>query len=194
MKKLIIVLFLLLNYIGGIAQVEWDTEEYSAGDYSKKWYWHLPHDEFHNWKKQDGLEAHTVFRAYQSQTGMVAFLNLNTFHSNSTHTIFDLYYKMGPIFEKQDENMRNRGIVVSDRDYKPYSLNGTDAIRVYYKQKKKNGKTGKYDIENCLTYYLLNELGLYIVAVKCPQASFVKYGIAYMEGVARGFILMELEQ
>lgn len=101
---------------------------------------------------------------------------------------------MGAVFESQDVKMKDRGVIVYDRVYDPYSLNGTDAIRVYYKQKSKNGKTGKYEIGHCLSYYLMNDEGLYIIAVKCSNASFVKYGMAYMEGIAKGFILMEIEQ
>lgn len=194
MKKLLFLSLLLLSYISGIAQVEWDESDYSAGDYSKKWYWHFPHDSYHSWTRQDGLEAHTAFRAFQPQTGMVAFVNINAFHSKPAGNIFDLYYKMGAVFELQDRKMKARGVTVYDRSYDPNSLNGTDAIRVYYKQKSKNSKTGKYDIGHCLSYYLMNDEGLYIIAVKCSNASFVKYGMAYMEGVAHGFILMEIEQ
>nr|WP_293545708.1 hypothetical protein [Prevotella sp.] len=84
--------------------------------------------------------------------------------------------------------MASRGIVISSRDTSPSMLNNTPAIRVYYISKEK--KNGKIVITHCLQYVLKGDMGTYIVTTKCFNAAYIKYGIAYMEGVLKGFILL----
>lgn len=84
--------------------------------------------------------------------------------------------------------MAYRGIVISSRDTSPSMLNNTPAIRAYYISKE--NKNGKIVITHCLQYVLKGDMGIYIVTTKCFNSAYVKYGIAYMEGILKGFILL----
>jgi hypothetical protein len=88
--------------------------------------------------------------------------------------------------------MAYRGIVISSRDTSPSMLNNTPAIRAYYISKEK--KNGKIVITHCLQYVLKGNMGTYIVTTKCLNAAYIKYGIAYMEGVLKGFILLSEDE
>lgn len=193
MKRLLLSLGFLLCVLVGNAQLEWSTKDYSAYDESRGYAWNLPWDRNHTWAKQKGLEAHTVFRANQPQTGIVAFLNFQPFTTESMYdSILDVYDKMVNLFSFQDQKMLNRGIVISNRDVSPSMLNNTPAIRVYYISKEK--KNGKIIITHCLQYFLKGDMGIYIVTTKCFNAAYIKYGIAYMEGILKGFILLSEDE
>lgn len=189
MKRLLLSLGFLLCVLVSNAQLEWSTKDYSAYDESRGYAWNLPWDRNHTWTKQNGLEAHTVFRAIQPQTGMVAFLNFHPFTADPIYdSILDVYDKMVDLFSYQDKKMASRGIVISSRDTSPSMLNNTPAIRAYYISKEK--KNGKIVITHCLQYVLKCDMGTYIVTTKCFNSAYVKYGIAYMEGILKGFILL----
>lgn len=189
MKRLLLSLGFLLCVLVSNAQLEWSTKDYSAYDESIGYAWNLPWDRNHTWTKHNGLEVHTVFRAIQPQTGMVAFLNFHPFTAEPIYdSILDVYDKMLDLFSYQDKKMAYRGIVISSRDTSPSMLNNTPAIRAYYISKE--NKNGKIVITHCLQYVLKGDMGIYIVTTKCFNSAYVKYGIAYMEGILKGFILL----
>lgn len=172
------------------AQLEWSTKDYIAYDWSRGYSWDLPWDKRHTWTKQQGLEAHTVFRAWQPQTGFVVFLNFQPFAKEPIYdSILDVYDKMVDLFTYQDKKMASKGVIISGRDVCPKMLNKVPAIRAYYISKETKG--GKTIITHCLQYFLKGDMGTYIVTTKCNDTSYVKYGIAYMEGVLKGFVLLE---
>ena len=171
------------------AQLEWSTKDYSAFDESNGYAWNLPWDRNHTWTKQQGLEAHTVFRAYQQQTGIVAFLNFHPFTKEPKYKcIFDVYDQMEALFAYEDKKMASKGIVISERETSPSTLNKEPAIRSYYVSKELKG--GKMVKTHCLKYILEGTLGTYIVTTKCSSAAYTKYGTAYLEGILKGFILL----
>jgi len=193
MKRIFIALALLLSVVSCSAQMEWNTKNYSAYDESKGYAWNLPWDKNHTWAKQQGLEAHTVFRACQTQTGIVAYLNFQPLIKESTYdSILDIYDRMVDLFAYQDKRMASKGVVISGRDASPSMLNKVPAIRVYYVSKEIKG--GKVVKTHCLQYFLKGDMGTYIVTTKCDSAAYAKYGIAYMEGVLKGFVLLEEDE
>lgn len=189
MKKVFLALVMLLSMASCSAQLEWNAKDYSAYDESNGYAWSLPWDKNHTWSKQQGLEAHTVFRAVQPQTGVVAFLNFQPFTKEPIYdNILEIYDKMVSVFAYQDKKMASKGVTITDRETSPSMLNNVPAIRVYYVSKET--KRGKVVKTHCLQYYLKGDKGTYIVTTKCFSAAYTKYGIAYMEGILKGFILL----
>ncbi len=192
MKKIVLFIICLISNAYCFAQQEW--KDYSAYDEENGYAWNLPWDRNHTWTKQNGLEAHTVFRACQPQTGIVAFLNFQPFTSPSQYdSILDVYDKMVSLFEYQDKKMAARGVSVFGRDSSPSTLNRVPAIRVYYMSKEKDKQSGRLKTTHCLQYFLKGDLGTYIVTTKCSDSAYAKYGVAYLEGILKGFILLDYE-
>lgn len=193
MKRLFLLLGFLLCVLVVNAQLDWNTKDYSAYDENRGYAWNLPWDRNHTWIKQKGLEAHTVFRAYQPQTGIVAFLSFHPFIKEPIYdSILDIYDKVESLLAYQDKKLVSKGILISSRDIYPGMLNKVPAIRSYYVSKEKNG--GKVVKTHCLQYYLKGDMGTYIVTTKCFSSSYSKYGIAYMEGILKGFILLSEDE
>lgn len=188
-RKVILVIVLSMWLVSCFAQLKWDAKDFSAVDESRGYAWRLPWDKNHTWAKQEGLEIHTVFRAFQPQTGIVVFLNFQPFTNEPEYdSILDVYDEMMALFANQDKKMASKGVIISDRDVFPAMLNKVPSLRVYYVSKvTKNGKVTK---THCLQYFLKGDMGTYIVTTKCTNTSYVKYGIAYMEGILKGFILL----
>lgn len=186
-----LLIMLFLFPLCGFCQLEWDEKRYNAVDYARGFSWNLPHDSYHTWNKQEGKEAHTIFRVFQTQTGVVAFLNFHPFEKAPIYdSILDVYDEMVQNMSTIDMKMKAKGVHV-DRQNLVYNFNGEPAICSYYIQRFKNSKTGKEDVTHCLSFYLMGKLGTYIVAVKCNDVCFFKHGIAYLSGVASGFFLIK---
>lgn len=189
MKKIVMLLLAMTTAFNCYAV--WDTKDYIFADLDSYIVWQLPKDPFHTWIREKGQEKHTIFRAYQPQTDMVTFVNFHPFHSKPVYTIHYL-------FEHFDDLMKNLNTIGAARGIQEFAvekelsdLHGIDAIRVFNKEKITDKKTGKYSILYCLHYMLLNDVGTYIVTVKCGTPTFKKYGIAYMEGIVSGFSIVE---
>lgn len=171
---------------------DWDPKAYIFADLDSYTLWALPKDPFHTWVREKGQEKHTIFRAYQPQTDMVAFVNFHPFSSKPLYTIYYLYEHFDDIITRMNTLGAARGIQEFAVEKDMTDLHGIDAIRMFNKERITDRKTGKSVILYCLHYMLLNNLGTYMVTIKCGTPAFKKYGIAYMEGIASGFSIVEL--
>lgn len=189
MKKLFF-LFLFFISVVQVYSIEWNASTYRMSDDKSCCGWLLPWDEYHTWERQTPLEAHTIFKVYQPQTGMVAFVNFNRFNNEPIYdSIWDVFDEYENIIKLQDEKRLTKGELISDRETFPTFFNGEYAICSYYLSRMENQKTGSLIKTHCLSYYMTNKVGLYIIAVKCSDSNFRKYGKAYMEGILHGFYI-----
>ena len=87
--------------------------------------------------------------------------------------------------KEEDKKRDAKGKLVAGGETFATFFNGEYAICSYYiSRKREQGSSTK---THCLSYYMINKIGLYIIAVKCSDSSYVKYGTAYMAGVLHGF-------
>lgn len=187
MKRLI-SFFLFVVSILPVYSLEWNTSTYSMSDDESCCGWKLPWDVYHTWERKSPLEAHTIFRVYQPQTGMVAFVNFNRFNKEPIYnSIWDVFDEYENILKEQDKKRYAKGELISNRETFATFFNGECAICSYYiSRKREQGSSTK---THSLSYYMINKIGLYIIAVKCSDSSYVKYGKAYMEGILHGFYI-----
>lgn len=167
----------------------WDAEQYIYTDFDNGFYWAFPHYECRTWEKQIGLEKHTVFRAYQPETDIVAFVNVNKLEKEPKYSdIWDLYGQYEKLLNYADSIAYSRtGEKIIDRTISKSILAGQHAIKTTYKSTITDDrfKTGK--VYYATTYSVYGNNATYRISVKTGEAYYKKYGQEEVNDIFKGF-------
>lgn len=143
---------------------KWDDKNYLYSNYTYGFGWSLP-KEF-EWKKVEGTEKHTVFRAECSP--FIVFVNAQV--TDKIVDLWDVYNQYISLAEKLDASYEKRtGILVYEREFEKCTLLGQHAIKTTFKEYFKDSRF-ENPMETYAEEFIVVHNGYSLtIAVKTPK-------------------------
>lgn len=143
---------------------KWDAKNYIYSNYTYGFGWSLPND--YDWKKVEGTEKHTVFRAEGAP--FIVFVNAQV--AGKIDDLWKVYDKYTSLIDKLDASYEKRtGMLIYERNFEKCTLLGQHAIKTTFKEYFKDSRFNE-PMETYAEEYMviLNGYSL-TIAVKIPK-------------------------
>ena len=144
----------------------WDALNYQYSNYTYGIRWNLPKD--FEWRRQQGQEQHTPFRAQDSETLLTVFINAQV--ADNAQDLWAVFDQFTVLIEQADLAMEKKtGLLVYERTFEKNTLLGHHAIKTTFKEFFKDSRFNE-PVESYAEEYLVVANGyIFTIAVKIPK-------------------------
>lgn len=192
MKYRFLIMFLFISIFSFGQNERWDKDNYIYSNYKYGFSWTLPNEIA--WKRITGTEKHTVFKAFQPDTYVNVFVNVNKIESKnaSKYDISDIY---NYIIEKSDSIDKvaeiNTGIKTISHKFKKCLLCGQNAYKSYHHTMLKDDRYDEpLEFISTSYYYIYNGFS-YAVTIKMYKYVCDYEGINdFIDDIFRGYTIV----
>lgn len=170
MKRYILSLFVCLVTVFSIAQnTRWNSKTCVYSDFTNGFAWSFP---VSDWEITSGGEKHTVFKIYESNTMITAFINIRPTTTNKDipddiFLIHEKLEKMENLLEKEVE--RVSGQKVTENTRKKTRFGGKNAIKRRYITEFVDDRYEEPLRVITFTYHFIYNNSIWAVTLKCDK-------------------------